>query len=119
MHGEFLRKSVERDGATSFTAQVAEDWRSAGLPEKERVMLEYTEKVALSASTMAREDVECLRQEGWDDREILDITLIACNYSFMCRLADSLGVELDEGDVDAGLLQELEQRGVTPVPPRG
>ncbi len=118
MHGEFLRKSVDAATATQFTAEVAEDWRSANLPLKEQVMLEHTEKIALSASTMTREDVERLRQAGWNDREILDITLVACNYNFMCRLADSLGVELDEGEVDSSLLNELERRQVTPVPQR-
>lgn len=115
MHGESLRRAVGTDAATTFAAQLAEDWRSLDLPEKEQAMLEYTEKVALTASMMTERDVERLRGVGWSDREILEITLVACHYNFMCRLADALGVELDSGIVDEELLGELDRRRVVPV----
>ena len=92
---------------------MAEDWRSLDLPENEQAMLEYVEKITLVASTITREDVEHLRQVGWDDRSVLDIALVASHYNFRCRMADSLGVDLDEGRVDEELLRELEPRRVT------
>ncbi len=77
-------------------------------------MLEYVEKITLSASTITYEEVDQLRGLGWSDREILDIALVSSAYNFWCRMADCLGVELDEGRVDDELLREIERRHITP-----
>ena len=82
------------------------------MPDREQAMLDYGEKIATSASTIVQEDVARLREVGWTDREVLDIALVASYYNFRCRMADSLGVELDEGRVDSELLQELTSRRV-------
>lgn len=85
------------------------------LPEDEQAMLIYVEKLTLAAATMTSEDVESLRQVGWKDREILDIALVSAYYNFRCRMADALGVELDERMANSDVLKELERRNVTPV----
>ena len=84
------------------------------MPERVMVMLEYVEKISLAARTITHEDLDQLRKLGWDDREILDIALVSSTYNFWCRMADSLGVELDEGRVDHSLLEEIENRVITP-----
>ena len=98
-------------------AQLADDWRGLELPDNERAMLEFAETVSLTASTMTEDNAADLRNAGWSDREILDITLIISYYNLMCRLADALGVGLDEGLVDQDLMGELERRKVTPHAP--
>ena len=116
MHGEALRKVVKDiDDTTSFAAQVADDWRSLDLPENEQAMLEYVEKVTLSATSITREDVDHLRDVGWDDKEILDIVLVSAYYCFRCRMADALGVELDDDRVDEELLGDIKRRNITAV----
>ena len=113
MHGEALRKAAAEDNSASFAARVAEDWRQCDLPANEQAMLEYVEKITLAATTVAENDIDNLRQNGWTDRQILDIALVSAYYCFRCRMADGLGVELDDGRVDAGLLDELRRRKVT------
>jgi alkylhydroperoxidase family enzyme len=108
---------LEVDAPVVFSAQVAEDWRNADMPEKDRGMLEYVEKITLAASTITHEEVDHLRHLGWNDREILDIALVSSAYNFWCRMADGLGVELDEGRVDSQLLQEIEHRRIAPKRP--
>ena len=76
--------------------------------------MEYVEKITLSASAIISEDVDHLRQVGWNDREILDIALVSSYYNFRCRMADSLGVEIDAANVNQELLNELRRRNVTP-----
>ena len=98
----------------AFAVQIAEDWRKLDLDDKVQAMLGYVEKITLSASTIIAEDVEHLRQVGWNDREILDIALVSSYYNFRCRMADSLGVEIDEANVNEELLNELCRRNVTP-----
>ena len=57
-------------------------------------MLEFGEKVTLLPSGVTEADVARLREHGFDDREILSITLAAAYRNFITRLADALGVEL-------------------------
>ena len=59
-------------------------------------MLVYAEKLTLEPWSMQPADVETLRQAGFDDRAILDINQITGYYAFVNRLADGLGVELEE-----------------------
>jgi uncharacterized protein YciW len=59
-------------------------------------MLEYVEKLTLTPSSMKEEDVQKLRDAGWTDRDILDICQVAAYFNYRVRMADGLGVELDE-----------------------
>ena len=45
---------------------------------------------------VAAADVEALRAAGFDDRAIHDICAIAAYFAFVNRLAEGLGVELEE-----------------------
>jgi uncharacterized protein YciW len=46
-------------------------------------------------SDIAPDDVERLRDAGFDDRAIHDISAITAYYAFVNRIADGLGVELE------------------------
>jgi len=59
-------------------------------------MLEFSEKMTLAPSTMTEADVQRLREAGWTDRDILDIAQVAAYFNYRARIADALGVELDE-----------------------
>lgn len=59
-------------------------------------MLEFAEKMTLASSSMKEADVQALRRAGWTDRDILDIAQIAAYFNYRARIADALGVELDE-----------------------
>ena len=58
-------------------------------------MLDYAVKLTREPWTMVREDVEALRQVGFDDRGILDINQVTGYFAYVNRLADGLGVELE------------------------
>lgn len=59
-------------------------------------MLDYAVKLTLDPGAMDVGDVERLRDAGFDDRAILDICQIVSYYNYVNRLADGLGVELEE-----------------------
>ena len=44
---------------------------------------------------MKKSDVEDLKKAGFSDKEILDINQIVSYYAYVNRLADGLGVELE------------------------
>jgi len=55
-------------------------------------MLEYVVKLTRDATQVSKDDHERLRAVGFDDRAILQITLIASWFNYINRAADALGV---------------------------
>ena len=55
-------------------------------------MLEYAVKLTHDATQCHPEDHQKLRAVGFDDRGILQITLIASWFNYINRVADGLGV---------------------------
>ena len=60
-------------------------------------MLDYSVKLSRSPSSVTPDDVEALRQVGFEDAAILDICQVTSYYNYVNRLADGLGVELESG----------------------
>jgi len=58
-------------------------------------MLEYVVQVSKDATRITRQDHVRLREAGFDDRAILQITLIAAWFNYINRVADALGVGRD------------------------
>jgi uncharacterized peroxidase-related enzyme len=74
---------------------IREDYRKAPIAEKDKVMLGYVEQLTRDATGIGRADHERLREVGFDDRGILQITLIASWFNYINRVADALGVGRD------------------------
>ena len=68
-----------------------EDWRTAPIPEKLRVMLGFLEKMTLAPGDLGPADVAPLREAGLSDEEITDAIHICAIFNLINRLADSLG----------------------------
>lgn len=58
-------------------------------------MLDYVAQITRDATRIHSEDHERLRSVGFDDRGILQITLIAAWFNYINRVADALGVGRD------------------------
>lgn len=72
------------------------DYRTADLKPRQRAMLDYTDKLTRTPWDMTEEDLRPLRAAGLDDRAILDVNQTAAYYAYVNRVADGLGVVLDE-----------------------
>ena len=68
------------------------DYRTAPISEQERVMLDYVVQVTRDATRISPADHDRLRSVGFDDKGILQITLIASWFNYNNRVADALGV---------------------------
>jgi alkylhydroperoxidase family enzyme len=55
-------------------------------------MLDFVVKITRDATQISPRDHEKLRVTGFDDRGILQITLIASWFNYINRVADALGV---------------------------
>jgi uncharacterized peroxidase-related enzyme len=72
-----------------------EDYASAPLSNQDRVMLDYVVQLTKDATRISPDDHARLRGVGFDDRGILQITLIASWFNYINRVADALGVGRD------------------------
>ncbi len=72
------------------------DWRSAGLDEKRTAMLTYAVKLTEAPGEMTESDVVALREAGFSDRDILDICEVVAYYAYANRIADGLGIGIED-----------------------
>ena len=68
------------------------DYTTAPITPQERVMLDYVVKLTKDATSIWKDDHQKLRAAGFEDRGILQITLIASWFNYINRVADALGV---------------------------
>jgi uncharacterized peroxidase-related enzyme len=78
-----------------MVAALQEDYTRAPISEQDRVMLDYVVKLTRDATKVSPEDHRRLRAVGFDDKGILQITLIASWFNYINRVADALGVGRD------------------------
>lgn len=71
---------------------IRKDYRTAPIDARDRLMLDYVSQLTRDATRITPEHHEGLRAAGFDDRGILQITLIASWFNYINRVADALGV---------------------------
>jgi uncharacterized peroxidase-related enzyme len=76
----------------SLVSALRRDYRTAPIAEQDRVMLDYVVQLTKDATKLGRADHDRLRAAGFDDKCILQITLIASWFNYINRVADALGV---------------------------
>lgn len=92
-HRRGLRRLLRDD---ELAARIEEDWESAGLSERRSEMLRYAVKLTTKPGEMAEGDVESLRRVGFSDLDILHIAEVTGYYAYANRIADGLGIPLEE-----------------------
>jgi len=92
-HGRGLRRLTKNP---ALVRQLKKDWRRAQITPAEHAMLTYAEKLTLTPGAMAKTDVMALRAAGFSDTAILDINQVTGYFAYVNRLADGLGVPLEE-----------------------
>jgi len=75
-----------------LVAALEDDYRNAAISEQEKVMLDYVVQITRDATRVSPAHHERLRAVGFDDKGILQITLIASWFNYINRVADALGV---------------------------
>lgn len=88
------RKSLSVFGEEQLE-RIARDYRSAGLSDAEVAMMAYAERLSGDSSTMTTDDAAALRDAGFNDDEIVDITIAAAARNFYSRSLHALGVAVD------------------------
>lgn len=76
--------------------QLKLDYRQAQLSPSQRAMLDYAAKLTRTPWAVTKADIETLRAHQFSDRAILDINQIVSYFAYVNRIADGLGVELED-----------------------
>ena len=92
-HGRGLRRLLKDD---ALADRIENDYATAGLDARRLAMLRYAEKLTREPAQMTRGDVEALRAAGFGDADVLGIAEVVGYYAYANRIADGLGVELEE-----------------------
>jgi uncharacterized peroxidase-related enzyme len=90
-HGRKTLKLMDEDQLE----RVARDYHDADLSEAEVAMMEFAERVVTDSVEMTDADSLRLRELGFTDREIVDITLAASARGYFSRALQALAVEPD------------------------
>ena len=92
-HRRGLRRLIKND---ELVAAVEHDWTTAGLSAKRAAMLAYAVKLTETPAATTDADVDALREAGFSDRDILDITEVVGYYAYANRIADGLGLQTED-----------------------
>ena len=65
--------------------------------ERQRALLAYADRLTRDPAAMRQSDVQALREVGWSDEAILHACEVVAYFNFVNRLADGLGVQLEDG----------------------
>ena len=77
-------------------AGLVRDGTDAGLSEADAQVVRYAERLSTDAAAMTDADTQRLRDVGFTDRQIVDITLAAGARNFFSRSLQALAVPVDE-----------------------
>ncbi len=100
-HGEGLRRllalsGAQADDSDSLIRALSEDYTTARVSKAELAMLDYAAKLTLTPGDVIVSDVNVLKAHEFDDRAIHDICAITAYFAFVNRIADGLGVDLED-----------------------
>ncbi len=69
-----------------------QDYKTAPINDQDRAMLDFVVKVTKDATKVSPDDHARLHAAGFDDKGILQITLITAWFNYINRVADALGI---------------------------
>ena len=75
-----------------LVAALEEDYRTAPISARDRVMLDYVAQLTRDATRITPQHHADLRAAGFDETAVLQITLIASWFNYINRVADAFGL---------------------------
>jgi len=93
-----LRLLNDADRGRKIRAALDANDPSAAFEGREVAGLKYVETLTLDAASLVAEDIEALREAGFDDGEILEINQVTAYFAYANRMVLGLGIRT-EGDI--------------------
>jgi uncharacterized peroxidase-related enzyme len=92
-HGAILRVRA-RDPLLADL--VATNYRTAGLPDRHRRMLDFAVKLSTAPQLVEDHDLEVLRAAGFDDEQVWDIAAVTSFFALSNRMAHVMALRPNE-----------------------
>ncbi len=92
-HAEDLRQVT---GDDKLTEGIKKDFEQSDLDERTKVLLRFACRVTHKPVSVENSDIASLREQGFTDRAILDATLVTSLFNYFNRVADALGIDLED-----------------------
>ena len=77
-------------------ARVGRDYTDAGLSDADVAVMRFAEKTSTAPETMTDADAQDLRDQGFSDRQIVDIALAAAARNYYSRAVHALAVPVED-----------------------
>jgi len=88
--------------------------RTAPIPEREKALLAFLERVNGASYALRREEVNAVRAAGWSDEAIHDAVSVCALFNFYNRWCDGSGVQPMEPEDYAASGKRLAAFGYEP-----
>ncbi len=75
---------------------IKRDYVSAPIAPNEKALLDFALKLTRAPAACTEVDIFRLREVGWSDGAIHDLTVVVSYFAFVNRIASGLGVQLEE-----------------------
>ncbi len=95
-HAESLAR-YERDPEVMAALREGTDF--SALAPRDAALLAHARKLTREPDAICQADLDALRDHGFSDRDILDLTLVTAYFNFVNRIALGLGVEFSEKEL--------------------
>ncbi|HEU4319436.1 MAG TPA: peroxidase-related enzyme [Acidimicrobiia bacterium] len=92
-HRRGLRRLLRDD---DLADAIEADFEFADISEKRKTMLRYAVKLTQTPAAVAESDIQLLREHGFSDTDILHIAEVTAYYAYANRIADGLGIPLED-----------------------
>lgn len=94
-HRRGLRRLLKDD---ALATRIEDDFETAGLDERRLALLRFARRLTVRPASIDHDAVRSLRAVGLSDRDVLHLVEVVAYYAYANRIADGLGVRLeDEG----------------------
>lgn len=104
-------------GSTEHVQAVLDDVATAPIPEAERALFAFVEKLNDASGDVCREDVERLKAEGWSDEAVYDAVSVCALFNFYNRWIDGTGVQGMAPEMYEKSAKRMAAGGYLPGPP--
>lgn len=88
--------ALAREGGDPALTEAVASAEMDALPDRLRALCTYALKLTLTPWKVVEPDLDPLRDAGLSDREIVDANQVIAYFNYVNRIADGLGVDLEE-----------------------
>lgn len=89
-------------------------WAELDLTARDRALCAVAEKMSAAPTRMVESDWKPLRDLGFDDEAVLEVAHIVSLFNYLTRMADGLGLQLDQPTLQAATTGVALERPTAP-----